>query len=419
MAFDKKRLETAATAVEEAGKGNKYIMMQDFDHRVVQNHELIATDEVMDALQQSGKKHITMEKPQADQRAVDSYAAGKISREEFVEKVSKTNGWLKGQDSIRDGEAVADIVDKANARGMKVHFVDAAEPETIINDLATGRSKGTTVGDIRQELTKAIEVDTKLIKLNGDNPYTDYKIDLENDKKAKELLDKTGLKDDAPLSELKGKIRTTQETRAEGDKNLAERIVKATNGEPAAIVEGAGHGGSRDGSNGKKDLDEHLAKHGSVGKIGLAGSEKVPAKSGMAEMPNTMIYTDSGFTGKLETKTFDTSRATGAEINVKQTPNFKVGDYKDFKPDTNTSEKNSDRKQGKTAEATAVTTPAGDERAEALKRAKALAENNPEAKKAAEGIQQNQTPGQEVAQGNKPAPVIADNGRGASAGRTA
>jgi hypothetical protein len=277
---------------ENVARARKYVLFQDYYHLDEANFVYAFSKENLDALHSAGKKHFVVENLSIDQSLIDNLANGKISKKDFVQELNKLNHEFQTDaERQQTHNAMADGILYAKELGIKFHALDELTPLSIFMQVITNpegrqavRDQTNTVQDHEPLLVG--HVINVLISTDKSNEYVD---------KIYDSIEKLGitLDDEVESKDLVNKVAAATITeRIDADKDLAARIVKATNNEGAAIFFGAGHGNWRDGKRNGKDLDEWL---GDVGKIGLsptkAGYDQLQKK--MSEAPDYLIITDS------------------------------------------------------------------------------------------------------------------------------
>jgi hypothetical protein len=284
---NKEGREAASEVIQQVTSENQFTLFQDFNHDDKSVNNFIHSKEFVQDLAKGGTKHLVLEGLESNQKSVDAYMSGKMSREDFEKTVVK-EGWV--DDDFKNinpkdyASNLSETLDAARENGIKIHYCERGnnEPysdlrEGVNSELQLTKDGGNgykTVGELREAYSKFKSPEgkktyEKLVEMGFD--------------------DKTALDDPKFQKNLDDKFF---KERNDNDKQLADDIAKATKGEKTAVVYGAAHGNKRDGSNGK-DLDEHLADKGKTGKIGVTNNPKDTHVGEAKEMPATIINTNA------------------------------------------------------------------------------------------------------------------------------
>lgn len=112
--------------ITEMAKANEFTVIGDTDHSNHAMSRFLYGPEMTRALREGGVRHVFIEMNQDLQHFADDLAAGRSSRDAFIQNMDQNYGLLHGNhdESLAHFGRVADMVVEAQRSGMKVHFAD-------------------------------------------------------------------------------------------------------------------------------------------------------------------------------------------------------------------------------------------------------------------------------------------------------
>jgi len=265
---------------KKVAQARQYTGLLDTSHREMAIWEAVGKKENIKALADAGVKHIFLEQKISRQKEVDDFNAGKISEAELRKKAASfASGFAFGDEELRQGGAVVDILVHAKKYGIKVHFAD---PES---NLMAGGDKV-----LLKEDHPLYRSDPEAAKaLNEFKSITDIdkqiKFDLSISPDLKRRMDDLAIKMGAGKTEERDSI----------NEELADFIKKKANGQKAAILYGGNHFDQL------KDLNEYLGKENVTTVALLASAHQKDASIAGApiqELPDYAYFIDDGHATK-------------------------------------------------------------------------------------------------------------------------
>ena len=246
--------------IRQKGADQQNIIFGDTNHGDNTIAGFFAGKETMKALAETGITHACLEIPVRFQGLADSYAAKKLTREEFIQSLGRQFVQFHGTKETQQERLgiIADTIDNAKSFGIKTHFVDGGEgmnndrtPLMVSVDNATTsylNDKQLSLGDLQDHLQNA-----------------------ENQEALKTYLDRQvrqSLPGIAADTDIIDKYKEDLiKSRIDKDALLAKRIDDISRGEKTAIFYGSAHGMSS-----RNDLNENL--QGGALMITLVGKDK-------------------------------------------------------------------------------------------------------------------------------------------------
>ncbi len=117
-------LQVAAGQLKEQFCAAQYTIMGDTNHNAPEIHSFIGTDEIFDAMEECGIKHVFVESAKETQPIYDALIANDITVDEFLTRMKQAGYGTRGDDVL---QASANVALEAGERGMTFY---AAQMET-------------------------------------------------------------------------------------------------------------------------------------------------------------------------------------------------------------------------------------------------------------------------------------------------
>jgi hypothetical protein len=258
--------------LKAAAEHRQYIGFLDTDHSLPEIWEEVAKEQNIKALSDAGVKHLFLENKLDKQKEIDAYNQGKISEQELREKATSFSSWATfGDDEVRQGTAVVDMIVHAKKHGIQVHFADV--PSKILTE--DGLLK--TDHSLYKEDPEAAEAMNKQKSIKDIDEELKFSSSL-----SPELVDRMN-----NLANKIGKIKVEERQTMNGE--LAEFISQKAGSDKAAILYGGLHFDQ------PKDLDEYLGEE-KITTVALLSSanQKYSSEIPMRDLPDYAYFTDTG-----------------------------------------------------------------------------------------------------------------------------